>query len=183
MYILYYWSGIWRGSPTLRGAGVPLLGRPFSVYSFLVYCYSLLFMSFLLISYTRLLFYSFTLMLSLCKIFICHIAVILIYLVDFIACSGCFRLSVYMWGILPEYIRRWLSSRLRFHVFEKQGVTVSVDLRPRWLLTSWLSRRDILQQTDHRLISQFGKNHSERYPCRATGLNYTKPLIFEDLAS
>jgi len=35
---IYYWSSIWRGSPTLWEAGVPFLGRSFSVY-----CYFLLF--------------------------------------------------------------------------------------------------------------------------------------------
>ena len=49
---------------------------------------------------------------------ICSIAVIMIYYSRFyIVCSGYFRLSVYTWGILLEYIRRRLSLRLRFHVF------------------------------------------------------------------
>ena len=43
---------------------------------------------------------------------------------DFIICSGYFRLSVYMWGILLAYIRCRLSSRLCFHAFWEGGVTV-----------------------------------------------------------
>ena len=39
----------------------------------------------------------------------------------FIAYSGYFRLSVYTWGFLLAYIRRRLSSRLRFHVFWEAG--------------------------------------------------------------
>jgi len=39
----------------------------------------------------------------------------------FIACSGYFRLSVYTRGIFLAYIRRRLSSRLRFHVFWEVG--------------------------------------------------------------
>jgi len=39
----------------------------------------------------------------------------------FIACSGYFRLNVYMWGIFLAYIRRRLSSRLRFRVFWEAG--------------------------------------------------------------
>ena len=34
-----------------------------------------------------------------------------------IACSGHFRFNVYTWGIFLAYIRRRLSSRLRFNVF------------------------------------------------------------------
>ena len=41
--------------------------------------------------------------------------------VDFITCSGYFRLSVYAWGIFLAYIRRRLSSRLCFHVFWEAG--------------------------------------------------------------
>jgi len=51
--MLTCWSDIWRGPHALRGAGVLLLDRPFSVYS-----YFLLFMSFPLISYTGLNAYS-----------------------------------------------------------------------------------------------------------------------------
>jgi len=40
---------------------------------------------------------------------------------DYIACSGYFRLSVYMWGFLLTYICRRLSSWLRFHVFWEAG--------------------------------------------------------------
>ena len=44
--------------------------------------------------------------------------------VDFITCSGYFRLSVCAWGIFLAYIRHQLSSRLRFHVFWEAGVTI-----------------------------------------------------------
>ena len=40
-----------------------------------------------------------------------------VILVDFIACSGYFRLCMYTWDIFLAYIYRRLSSRLRFHVF------------------------------------------------------------------
>ena len=53
---------------------------------------------------------------------ICDIAVIVdLFWFRFIACSGYFRLSVYTWGIFLAYIRRRLSSRLRFHVFWEAG--------------------------------------------------------------
>ena len=39
----------------------------------------------------------------------------------FITCSGYFRLSVYTWVIFLTYIRRRLSSRLRFRVFWEAG--------------------------------------------------------------
>ena len=41
----------------------------------------------------------------------------------FITCSSYFRLSLYTWGILLAYMRRRLSSRLRFHDFGKWGMT------------------------------------------------------------
>ena len=44
---------------------------------------------------------------------------------DYIACSGYFRLSMHTWGILLAYIRRRLSSRLRFHVFWEAGRDIS----------------------------------------------------------
>ena len=47
---------------------------------------------------------------------ICVITVILIHHSDYIACPSYFRLSVYTWGILLTYVRRRLSSRLRFYV-------------------------------------------------------------------
>jgi len=40
--------------------------------------------------------------------FICDIAVMLIYHSDYIACSGYFRLSVYAWGIFLTNIYRRL---------------------------------------------------------------------------
>jgi len=51
-----------------------------------------------------------------CVDIICIITMMLILHNDYIACSSYFRLSVYTWGILLAYIRRRLSSRLRFHV-------------------------------------------------------------------
>ena len=50
-------------------------------------------------------------------IFICDVAMILIYYSDYIACSGHLRLSAYIWGIFLTYMRRWLSSRLRSNIF------------------------------------------------------------------
>ena len=41
--------------------------------------------------------------------------------VDFIACSGYFRLNVYTWGFLLTYMHHRLSSRLFFHVFWEAG--------------------------------------------------------------
>ena len=41
--------------------------------------------------------------------------------VDFVACSAYFRLSVYAWGIFLAYIRHRPSSRLRFSVFWEAG--------------------------------------------------------------
>jgi len=40
-----------------------------------------------------------------------------------------------------------------------------------------------LQQHNYKLIGQVGTKLSGRYPCKATDLNYVKPLVFEDLAS
>ena len=79
------------------------------------YSYFVLFLSFPLIPY---------IWLNACFIphsSICVIAVILIQHSDCIACSGYFRFSVYTWGILLAYIRRWLSLQLRFHVFREAG--------------------------------------------------------------
>ena len=53
--------------------------------------------------------------------FICTVAVLSYYHSDYIACSSYFRLSVYTWGIFLAYMRRRLSSRLRFHVFWEAG--------------------------------------------------------------
>jgi len=55
------------------------------------------------------------------RMFICDIAVILIYYSNYIACSGYFRLSVYAWVFFLAYIRRRFSSRLRFHIFWEAG--------------------------------------------------------------
>ena len=53
---------------------------------------------------------------------ICDIAVIMIHFSRFfIACSDYFRLSVYTWGILLAYIRRWLSLRLYFPIIWEAG--------------------------------------------------------------
>jgi len=40
----------------------------------------------------------------------------------------------------------------------------------------------ILQQPDHKFIGQIAPKHSGRYSCRATGLNYARPLVFEVLS-
>jgi len=53
--------------------------------------------------------------------FICYITVLSYHHRDYIACSGYFRLKVYMWGILLAYIRHWLSSWLCFHAFWEAG--------------------------------------------------------------
>ena len=112
---IYYWSGIWRGSHTLRGARVPLfliIGIP-----------ALLFMLFPDSIYITSSYHFFPL-------FICYYCVRYLYvilqwywfiIVDFIPCSGYFRLSVCAWGIFLAYIRRRPSSRLRFRVFWEAG--------------------------------------------------------------
>jgi len=51
------------------------------------------------------------------------IAVMLILYSDYITRSSYFRLSVYTWGIFLAYMRRRLSSRLRFYVFWEVGMT------------------------------------------------------------
>ena len=64
------------------------------------------------------------------RIFICDIAVILIYHSDYIACSVYFRLSVYTWGIFLVYIRHRLSLWLYFHAFcEARCDTIAQILR------------------------------------------------------
>jgi len=69
---------------------------------------------FLFLYWTQCLFYSFISLLSCVNIYMYCCSDLNYY---FITCSGYFRLSVYMWGILLAYIRCRLSSRLRFHVF------------------------------------------------------------------
>ena len=59
-------------------------------------------------------------LLSCVDIYMC-ITVIMIYYNFFIACSCYFILSMYTWGILLAYLRRQLSSRLRFHVLWQAG--------------------------------------------------------------
>ena len=86
------------------------------------YSYFLLFLSFPLIPYIRL--NACSIPLFICYhmwTFICTAAVILIHHSDYIACSGYFRFSVYMWGILLAFIHRRLLSRLRFHIFWEAG--------------------------------------------------------------
>ena len=64
---------------------------------------------------------------------ICDIAVIvdLLWFI-FVACSGSFRLSVDTWDIFLAYIRRRLSSLLRFHVFWEAGCDTVYEEKNRW---------------------------------------------------
>ena len=59
-------------------------------------------------------------------------------IVDFITCSGYFRLSVYAWGIFLAYIRRRPSSRLRFRVFWEAGRDTYALQKASW---TWISSR------------------------------------------
>ena len=118
--VIYYWSGIGRGSQARWGARVSLF--------FIIGILSLLFM----------LFPDSIYIMSSCHLFplfICYHWVIYLYVilqwyrfivVSFIACSGHFRLSGYLWSIFLAYICRRLSSRLRFHVFWEAGVTMTI---------------------------------------------------------
>ena len=110
----YYWSGFRRGSHASWEAGVSLF--------FIIGIPSLLFMLLLDSIYIA----------SSCHffLFICYHCVRYLYvilqwywffIVDFIACSRYFRLSVYAWDIFLVYMRRRLSSWLRFHVFWEAG--------------------------------------------------------------
>ena len=64
-----------------------------------------------------------------------------------IACSGHFRLSVYMWDIFLTYIRRRLSSRLYFSVFWKAGCD-----RIFWVFM-WLADTFFLRSTVMKLLT------------------------------
>ena len=109
LLLIRYWERI---TGVLRSQGSLLLDHLFSVFSvsFLFYCFHDSMHWTLACSLPLFICYH-------VWIFICGIAVMLIYHNDYITCSGYFRLNVYAWGIFLAYISRRLSSRLRFHVF------------------------------------------------------------------
>jgi len=103
--------------------------------------YFLLFMSSPLIPYIRLHACSISLFIWYhVWTFICTVvAVILIHYSDYIACSGYSTLSVYTLDILLAYIRRRLSSRLRFRVFwEAERDRIFLVSEPGFRLATWL---------------------------------------------
>ena len=72
--------------------------------------------------------------------FVCDIAVILIYYSDCIASLGYFKFSVYAWGIFLVYIRRRLLSRLRFSVFWEAGRDMYWEDGQRHCWKFWLDK-------------------------------------------
>ena len=130
----YYWSGIGRGSQASGGTQSSLC----SILQFrYLSCYSL----FLLFPWFCTLDSVFASFLYSSGIMCGHLYVVLQWywfiVVDFIPFSCYFRLSVCAWGILLTYIRRWLSSRLRFHVFWEAGrdmdTTSYSSIEMRWI--------------------------------------------------
>ena len=74
----------------------------------------------------------------------------------FIASSGYFGLSVYMWGIFLAYIRRQLSSRLHFHVFWKTRDTLYwINLHSTIIYNASLRAHDTLTWTFNRTIVNY----------------------------
>ena len=57
--------------------------------------------------------------------FICDIAVMLIYHSDYIACSDYFRLSVYAWGIFSRIYVADSRHDYTFMYFGKRGMTTT----------------------------------------------------------
>jgi len=121
--VIYYWSGIWRGSQTSLGTGVLLLDHPFSVFS-----YSSLF--WLLLWFYALdscLFYSPIHLLS-CVLIYMLLQWYRSYLVDFISCSDYFKLILGLACIRGVFSSRiYVANSHRdsiFTYFDKRSVTL-----------------------------------------------------------
>ena len=118
LLMLSCWSGIWRGSHTLQGAGVLLLDRPFSIF----FCFSLV----LLFPYSAHWTHACSISLFICYhvwTSICTIAVILIHHSDYISCSDYFKLSVYTWVFSLRIYVTDSHSDYVFSYLEKRGMT------------------------------------------------------------
>ena len=108
---IYCWSSIWRGLPALREAGVPF----YLIIGILALLFMLFSNSIHIVSHCH--FYHLFLYYHCVR----YLHVILQWywfiVVDFITCSGYFRLNVCARDIFLAYIHRRLSSRLRSSVF------------------------------------------------------------------
>ena len=92
-------------------------------------------------------------------LFICYHCVRYLYvilqwywfiMVDFITCSGYLRLSAYTWSIFLTYMRRRLSSHLRFSVFWEVGrkkTPISIVMLQIFNLANWLHHYGSLSNT------------------------------------
>jgi len=125
--VFFYWLGVrWDRTcceeleflPTYFGILVFFFYYSYFVYSLIPYIYDSSLFPFL---------HSYVIMYG-------HLYVVLrwyLFIIDFqIACSGYFRLSVYVWGILLAYIHRQLLSWLHFHVFLEAGRDKMYDPLP-----------------------------------------------------
>ena len=103
---IYCWSSIWRGLQTSWGP----LNSLCSILVFSLYFIPVISCNF---RYIGLITYSFPLFICYhAWLFIYYVAVLSCHHSDYIACSGCFRFSVYAWDIFFVNICHWLLSRI-----------------------------------------------------------------------